>query len=233
MQLAKPRMAPNWSDYMSTAMAVRLAPTPPYVAPHSADFLNGHSVDRLTPDVEGIRVAVAHHVPMHMEWGYTVETKSKEKNGFVNPEVTRRHSQLEAHLYEQVTIMVATLRAAQEAADIMGVQIAGLQESLGLQVMEARVREWDKRELQWEQEKGQLQGSVEDGEAQSVRLAQAKEEVERSLHELQGKFVDLEMGVSKGVKELEDLRAKNRELVGNNRSMSSFARAAQKEIDER
>ena len=64
--------------YMSTAMAVRLAPTPPYVAPHSADFLNGHSVDKLTPDVEGIRVAVAQHVPIHMEWGYTVATKSKE-----------------------------------------------------------------------------------------------------------------------------------------------------------
>ena len=29
--------------YMSTALAVQLAPTPPYVAPHSADFLNGHN----------------------------------------------------------------------------------------------------------------------------------------------------------------------------------------------
>ena len=129
--------------------------------------------------------------------------------------------------------MVATLRAAQEAADVMGVQIAGLQESL--QVMETRVREWDKssRELQWEQEKGQLQGSVDDEKARSVRLAQAKEEVERGLHELQGKFVDLEMGVSKGVQEVEGLRAKSRELVGNSMQMSSFVRAAQREIEER
>ena len=74
---------------------------------------------------------------------------------------------------------------------------------------------------------------MDDENARSVRLAQAKEEVERSLHELQGKFVDLEMGVSKGFQEVEDLRAKNRELVGNNRNVSSFARAAQREIDER
>ena len=33
--------------------------------------------------------------------------------------------------------MVATLRAAQEAADVMGVQIAGLQQSF--QVMEASI----------------------------------------------------------------------------------------------
>ena len=96
------------------------------------------------------------------------------------PEVTRRHSQLEAHLYEQVTIMVATLRAAQESADAMGFQVAGLQESL--QVMETRVIEWDQRELQWEQEK--LQGSVDNEKARSVRLAQAKEDVERNLHDL-------------------------------------------------
>ena len=72
----------------------------------------------------------------------------KEKNGFVIPEVTRRHSQLEAHqvLYEQVTIMVATLRAAQESTDATGVQVTSLQESLG--VMKTRVREWDQRELQ-------------------------------------------------------------------------------------
>ena len=74
---------------------------------------------------------------------------------------------------------------------------------------------------------------MDDEKARSVRLAQAKEEVERSLHKLQGKFADLEMGVSKGVQEAEDVRAKNRELVGNNRNMSSFARATQREIDER
>ena len=74
---------------------------------------------------------------------------------------------------------------------------------------------------------------MDDKKARSVRLAQAKEEVERTLHELQGKFVDLEMSVSKGVAEVEGLKANNRELVGNNRAMSSFARAAQKETDER
>ena len=45
--------------YMSTGMPVRLDPKPPYVAPNTEDFLNGHSVDKLTPDVDGIRVAVA------------------------------------------------------------------------------------------------------------------------------------------------------------------------------
>ena len=85
-------MDQSWSIIISTALAVRLALTPPYVTPHSANFLNGHSVDKLTPDVEGIKVAVAQHVPMHMERGYTVDTKSMEKDGFVIPEVTRRHS---------------------------------------------------------------------------------------------------------------------------------------------
>ena len=66
-----------------------------------------------------------------------------------------------------------------------------------------------------------------------MRLAQAKEKVERTLHDLQGKFVDLEMSVSKGVAEVEGLKVKNRELVSNNRSMSSFARAAEREIDDR
>ena len=211
-------------NVMSTEMAVRLAPTPPYVAPNTEDFLGGHSVDKLTPDVDGIRVAVAQHVPLHMEWGYTVGTKSNEKNGFIIPEVTRRHLQLEAHLYEQVATMVATLRATQEAADAMGAQTTGLQESL--QVMEARVREWDTRELQWEQEKGQFEGSVAEAQARLGRLALSKEEVERSLHELQGQHVDLEMTTSKGVKDNEALKVKNRDLVNNNRNMSSFARSA-------
>ena len=30
-----------------------------YVAPNTEDFLGGHSVDKFTPDVDGIRVAVA------------------------------------------------------------------------------------------------------------------------------------------------------------------------------
>ena len=41
------------------------------------------------------------------------------------------------------------------------------------------------------------------------------------------------MDASKGVKEVEALKVKNRELVNNNRNMTSFVRAAQKEIDER
>ena len=131
--------------YVSTGMAVRLAPTPPYVAPNTEVSLGGHSVDKLTPDVDGIRVAVAQHVPLHMEWGYTVGTKQKEKNGFIILEVTRRHSQLEAHLYKQVATLVGTLRVMQDSADAMGAPTTGLQESL--QVMEARVQEWDKREL--------------------------------------------------------------------------------------
>ena len=52
--------------YMSTGLAVRLARTPRCVAPDADDFLKGHSVDKLAPDVDGLRVAVAQHVPMYM-----------------------------------------------------------------------------------------------------------------------------------------------------------------------
>ena len=49
--------------YITTGLAVRLAPTPPYEAPDTEEFMKGHSVDKLTPDVGGFRVAVAQHVP--------------------------------------------------------------------------------------------------------------------------------------------------------------------------
>ena len=127
--------------------------------------------------------------------------------------------------------MVAALGAAHESTKAMGVEVADLQESLG--VMGTRVREWDRREQQWEKEKGQLKGSVEDEKAWSMRLAQAKEEVERAPHDFQGKFVDLEMSVTKGVAEAKGLKVKNRELVANNRSMMSYSKAAEKEIKER
>ena len=192
--------------YMSTGMAVRLAPTPPYVAPNAEDFLKGHSVDKLTPDVDWSRVAVAQHVPMHMDWGYTVSTKQTEKDSFIIPEVTRRHSQLEAHLYERVATLVATLRAMQETADAMGVQTTGLQESLKVTEARVRVSEWNKREQQCEQEKGELEGSVAEAQARSGRLVLAKEEAERSLHELQSTHVQLEMDTSAGVRANEKLK---------------------------
>ena len=40
---------------------------------------------------------------------------------------------------------------------------------------------------------------MEDEKARSTRLAQAKEVVERDLHDLQGNLADLEMVVTKGV----------------------------------
>ena len=43
--------------YITTGLAVRLAPTPPYEAPDTEEFMKGHSVDKLTPDVGGFRVA--------------------------------------------------------------------------------------------------------------------------------------------------------------------------------
>ena len=64
-------------------------------------------------------VAVAQHVPMCMDRGYTMS--SNQKDGFINFEVKRRHSQLEAHLYERVATLVATLRALQDTAETIGV----------------------------------------------------------------------------------------------------------------
>ena len=93
--------------------------------------------------------------------------------------------------------MVAALGAAQESAEAMGAQVTDMQDNLG--VMESRLRDWDEREQQWEAEKRLHEGSVEDEKARSTRLAQAKEVVERDLHDLQGKLVDLEMVVTKGV----------------------------------
>ena len=39
---------------------------------------------------------MAQHVPLHMEWGYTVSTKQKEKDGFITPEVTTDEEALAA-----------------------------------------------------------------------------------------------------------------------------------------
>ena len=114
----------------------------------------------------------------------------------------------------------------------MGAQTAGLQESL--KVMEARVREWDKREQLCEKEKGEREGSVAEAQLRSRNLVLAKEEAERSLHELQSAQVQLEMDTSVtgsvAIKAREVMKAKNRELSSTNRTMFSSYRAAEQEI---
>ena len=110
----------------------------------------------------------------------------------------------------------------------MGAQTAGLQESL--KVMEAQVREWDKREQLWEREKGELEGSVAEAQLRARNLVLAKDEAERSLHELQGAQVQLEMDTSAAIKANEALKAKNRELSSTNRTMFSAFRDTEEEI---